>query len=318
MSTPLLLIHPGPVPVEALDRALASALATLPEPPAMRWWTGRETDAERAAVRYALVSRLPAAELARFPALALVGSLHAGVDHLLAGLPARVPLTRPVPAEDGDPLMNEYVLTQVLRHHRDLPAYAQAQREGRWLRLPLRPARQRRVGVLGLGAMGRAAADTLARAGFDVAGWTRRPRPESPWPVFHGETGLRALLERSEIVVNLLPLTPETRDLLDARRLAWMPRGASLINVGRGEHVVDADLLAALDAGQLGAATLDVFREEPLPPDNPLWRHPAITITPHACRRVDVAEVVAQFVDNLARLRAGQPLARVVDRAAGY
>jgi glyoxylate/hydroxypyruvate reductase A len=258
--------------------------------------------------------------LARLPALQLVGSLHNGVDHLLtdATFPVHVPLTRPVADAGGDPLMNEFILTQVLRHHRDMPAYAQAQQRQQWLRLELLPVAKRRVGFLGLGSMGLAAALYMQRVGFDVAGWARRPRAQSDVPVFHGDDGLAALLARSDILVNLLPLTPATENLLDAKRLAQLPRGAALVNVGRGQHVVDADLLAALDSGQLAAATLDVFRTEPLPPTDPLWRHPAVTVTPHASRRVPVDDVVAQFVDNIARLQQGLAPQHTVNRTAGY
>ncbi|MBN9409924.1 MAG: glyoxylate/hydroxypyruvate reductase A [Burkholderiales bacterium] len=318
----MLLLHPGPVPLPLLEAALRPRLAALPQPVALRVWDGAGDVPPDllAGARYALVSRIPAGVLARLSALQLVGSLHNGVDHLLGDVsfPPHVRLTRPVAEAGGDALMNEFILTQVLRHHRDMPAYASAQQRQQWLRLDLLPIARRRVGLLGLGSMGLAAALYLQRVGFDVAGWTRRPREDAGVPVFHGEDGLAALLARSDILVNLLPLTPATQDLLDARRLAQLPRGAALINVGRGQHVVDADLIAALDSGQLAAATLDVFRTEPLPPDDALWGHPAITITPHASRRVPVTDVVAQFTDNIARLQQGLPPQHTVDRDAGY
>jgi glyoxylate/hydroxypyruvate reductase A len=268
-------------------------------------------------IEYALVSRIPAGVLRQFARLRLVGSLHSGVDHLLDAVPAGIPITRPVPP-NGDVLMNEYVLAQVMALHRHLPAYAQAQRTARWHKLQALPASSRTVGILGYGAMAAPAAQLLRSVGFDVAAWARRSRPGAPVPVFHGEDGLAALLRRSQIVVNLLPLTPETTNLLDMRRFAWLPRGAGFINVGRGEHVVEADLLAALDSGQLAAAVLDVFRQEPLPEDSPLWHHPGVVVTPHACRQVDVDEVVAQFVEDMRRVRDGLPPLRAIDRTAGY
>lgn len=311
-----LLLHPGPVPLQPLKNALQSALGTQALSVELRVWPdiGDAQD-----IRWALVSRIPAGELARLPALQLMGSLHAGIDHLLtdAALPAQVPLTRPVPV-GGDTLMNEFILAQVLRHHRDMPAYAQAQQRQQWLRLDLMPVAERRVGFLGLGAMGLPAAQFLARVGFDVAGWVRSPRPPSGMPVFHGEGGLQKLLARSQILVNLLPLTKATDNIVNAKLLAALPRGAALINVGRGQHVVEADLLGALDSGQLAAATLDVFRTEPLPASDPLWHHPAITITPHTSRRVAVDEVVAQFVANMVRLAQGLKPLHTVDRSAGY
>jgi len=321
-SSSVLLLHPGPVPLPALEAALRPRLAALAQPVTMRVWDGTgEAPADTAGqIHYALVSRLAPGVLARWPALELVGSLHNGVDHLLAdaAFPTHVPLTRPVAGAGGDALMNEFILTQVLRHHRDMPAYAQAQQGQQWLRRDLLPIAERRVGFLGLGSMGLAAASYLHKAGFDVAGWTRRPRADGAVKAFHGDEGLAALLARSDILVNLLPLTPATENLLDARRLALLPPGAALINVGRGQHVVDADLIAALDSGHLAAATLDVFRTEPLPAGDPLWRHPAVTVTPHASRRVPIQEVVTQFVDNIARLQNGQAPQHTVDRDAGY
>lgn len=307
-----LLLYPGPVPVGALKHALQGVLPDI----SVRVWpdVGDVDD-----IRFALVSRIPNGALARLPQLALVGSLHAGVDGLLADptLPSTLPITRPMPA-DGDLLMSEFILAQVLRHHRDMPAYARAQREARWVKLPILPIAERTVGVLGMGAMGMPASALLSHVGFNVAGWARRPRPSSPWPLFHGEAGLSALLARSHILVNLLPLTPSTRDLVNADLLAQLQPGAAFINVGRGEHVVDADLIDALDSGRLSAASLDVFVEEPLPPESPLWRHPAITITPHAARQVDILSVVGQFASEVRRVQAGLPPVHAVDRESGY
>jgi glyoxylate/hydroxypyruvate reductase A len=307
-----LLLHPGPVPLASLRGALDSSLPGLP----VRLWP---EIGDPAGIRYALVSRVPQGALASLPGLRLAGSLHAGIDHLLrdSGLPRNVPLTRPVP-EGGDAAMSEYILAQVLSHHRNLPAYARAQREARWRRRPLVAAGQRTVSFLGLGAMASPAAELLRQVGFDVAAWVRRPREGAAIPVFHGPDGLRALAARSQILVNMLPLTDATENIVDASLLALLPPGAALVNVGRGEHVVDADLLAALDRGHLSAATLDVFRTEPLPPDSPFWRHPGISITPHACRQVDVAAVVAQFAEEIQRVERGEAPLRAVDRQAGY
>ncbi|WP_234195303.1 2-hydroxyacid dehydrogenase [Pseudacidovorax sp. NFM-22] len=308
-----LLLHAGPVPLPELRAAVQAHCGDeLP----VRIWPDVGDAAE---IEFALVSRIPHGALQGLPRLRLVGSLHAGVDHLLreGGIPAAVPLTRPVP-QAGDVLMNEYVLTQVLQLHRELPAYALDQREGRWRKRAPLPVRERRVGFLGFGAMAAPAARLLRQVGFDVAAWARRARAEDGIHVFEGAAGLQALLARSQILVNLLPLTPDTENLIDARLLAQLPRGASLLNVGRGEHVVDADLLAALDGGHLATAVLDVFRQEPLPPDSPFWQHPRVVVTPHACRRVDIDDVVAQFAQEVARVQAGLPPLRAVDRAAGY
>jgi glyoxylate/hydroxypyruvate reductase A len=265
------------------------------------------------------IGRFPSGELASFPNLKLIIALQAGVERLLAdpSLPADVPIVR---AGDpaGDPMMSETVLLHVLRHHRDLPALALAQARREWLDLPVLRPSERTVGVLGLGPIGLAAARMLADFGFKVAGWVRSPRALDGIEVFHGREGLPAFLARSEIVVNLLPLTAETTGILDRDAFAQMPKGASLINLGRGGHVVDADLIAALDADHLAAATLDVFHTEPLPPADPLWAHPKVTVTPHCARRMDARGIVPRICAAVRRLRNGEPHQQLVDRARGY
>jgi glyoxylate/hydroxypyruvate reductase A len=172
--------------------------------------------------------------------------------------------------------------------------------------------------VLGLGELGSACAAALAGLGFDVAGWSRRPKSLSGLATHAGDAGLDAVLARSEILVLLLPRTPGTEGILNARTLALLPRGAVVLNPGRGALVDDAALLAALDSGQVGHATLDTFRVEPLPVAHPFWTHPAVTVTPHiaaATRPASAARVVAA---NLSRALAGQPLLHLVDRTAGY
>src|SRR4029077_14478740 len=217
----------------------------------------------------ALVWKPPAGLLASLPNLKMIASLGAGVDHLLedATLPRHVPIVRLI-----DPYMteamSEYVLTQVLRLHRQDFAYRAQQRERVWRELPQLNASERRVGVLGLGELGSDAARKLAVLGFKVAGWSRRERRLPGLESFHGPEGLIALARRSEILVCLLPLTRETTGILDGRLFATMPRGAAIVNAARGAPLVDADLLAALESGQLSAAVLDVFVEEPLPTEH--------------------------------------------------
>jgi len=179
-------------------------------------------------------------------------------------------------------------------------------------------AQDRRVGFLGLGELGAAAARTLAGRNFAVAGWSRRPKGLAGIATFAGADGLRPFLARTDILVCLLPLTTETRGIVNADTLSALPRGATLINLARGGHVVDDDLLAALDNGQLGRAVLDVFNTEPLPSDHPYWTHPRVVITPHMAAETDPTTATTQVVENLRRLRAGEPLRNVVDRAAGY
>src|SRR5262249_7427254 len=179
-------------------------------------------------------------------------------------------------------------------------------------------ASQRSVGVLGLGVIGLSVAKTLAAHGFKVAGWVRTPKPVNGIEVFAGREQWPAFLGRSEIVVNLLPLTGETRGILNADAVAHLPKGASMINLGRGAHVVEADLMAALDRDHLAGATLDVFPVEPLPKESPLWHHPKITITPHAARRIDAADLVPRVCDSIRALHAGRPLENLIDRRRGY
>jgi glyoxylate/hydroxypyruvate reductase A len=269
-------------------------------------------------IEVAALTALPPGRLKAFPNLRLIVTLLAGAEALLRDpeLPD-VPIVR-AGNPDGDAMMNEAALLHVLRHHRNLPAYLLAQQRCEWISLPRLRAQERKVGVMGLGAIGLAAARTLARHGFQVAGWVRSPRAADGIGIFHGREQLPAFLARSEIVVNFLPLTEETIGILDAGAFAQMPKGAALVNLGRGAHVVEADLLAALDADHLAGATLDVFPVEPLPAASPLWRHPKITIIPHASRRIEPGDLVPRVCDAVRRLQAGAPPQHLVDRRRGY
>ncbi|HKF73627.1 MAG TPA: glyoxylate/hydroxypyruvate reductase A [Stellaceae bacterium] len=267
----------------------------------------------------ALVWRPQPGLLASLPNLKLIVSLGAGVDHLLADAttPPHVPIARLV-----DPYMteamSEYVLTQVLRLHRQDFAYRAQQGERVWRELLQPNAFERRVGVLGLGELGSDAARKLAVLGFKVAGWSRRERRLPGIESFHGSHGLMALARRSDILVCLLPLTRETASILDARLFAAMPKGSAIINAARGQHLVEADLLAALESGQLSAAVLDVFEQEPLPREHPFWRHQKVIVTPHAAAATHAPTAAAGVAENLRRLRAGRPLINLVDPASGY
>jgi glyoxylate/hydroxypyruvate reductase A len=218
----------------------------------------------------------------------------------------------------GDAMMNETVLLHVLRHHRYMPAYLQAQARCEWIKLPLLRASERKIGVMGLGTIGLAAAKALAGLGFQVAGWVRQPRPSDEIEVFSGRDQFNEFLVRSEILVNLLPLTAETRGIICADMLRRLPAGAAVINLGRGDHVVEADLIAALDSGHLAAATLDVFPVEPLPSDSPLWRHPNVTVMPHVSRRLVPEDMVRRICDSIRKIRAGIPLTQLIDPNRGY
>jgi glyoxylate/hydroxypyruvate reductase len=282
----------------------------------LRFWPEIGNPAE---IEFAAISRLPENALRALPNLKLIVSLFAGQDMLLTDktLPANVPIVRAAnPA--GDQMMTETVLLHVLRHHRQLPELLLAQQKGEWASPKRLRTRERKVGVMGLGPIGIAAARALRDLGFQTAAWVRRPRTVEGIEVFHGNEQLAAFLSRSEIVVNLLPLTPETEDILSAKTFAQMPKGASVINLGRGQHIVDDDLIAALDSGQLVAATLDVFRQEPLPKEHPFWRHPRITVIPHASRGQFPGEITPLICAHLRRFQRGEPLTDRVDIAAGY
>ena len=272
-----------------------------------------------AEIDYALVWRPEPGFLASLPNLKLILSLGAGVDHLLGDplLPRHLPIVRLVDPHMTD-AMSEYVVLQVLRlHRRDLDYRAQ-QEAGIWRELDQQNAGERRVGILGLGELGQDAARKLRVLGFDVAGWSRSDKTVAGISSYGGPAGLSSLLARSEILVCLLPLTTETEGILSASTLALLPKGAALVNAARGAHLVEEDLLAALASGQISAAVLDVFREEPLPAGHPFWRHPRIVITPHVAAFTNSPTAAPIILDNIRRFEEGRPLANRVDPARGY
>ncbi|MBU0583491.1 MAG: glyoxylate/hydroxypyruvate reductase A [Alphaproteobacteria bacterium] len=271
------------------------------------------------AVEYAVVWAPPRGGIARFPNLKAVVSVGAGVDHVLRdpNLPKHLPILRTT-GPDMVQRLREYVALHVLAHHRELATTDASQARGEWRQIVTPVAGRRRVGVMGLGNIARACARTLVDLGFDTAGWSRSGRQVDGVTVFAGADGLPAFLAQTEILVCLLPLTPETRDILDSRLFAQLPKGARLINAGRGGHLVEDDLLAALDSGRLGGATLDVFRTEPLPADHPFWGHPRIRITPHIASMIDAetgASVIAENIRCFERTGASDAVA---DPKRGY
>lgn len=243
-------------------------------------------------------------------------SLWAGVESIVGNQTLTMPLTRMVDfgLTQG---MVEWVTGQVLRHHLDID-FALRHQDGKWTRHVPPLARDRRVTVLGLGALGQACAKALAGLNFPVTGWSRSAKAIDGLSCVSGDEGLRHALERADILLLLLPLTSATENLIDAERLSWMPEGSYIINPGRGALIDDDALLAALNSGQIAHATLDVFRVEPLPKDHGFWSHPQVTVTPHiaADTRVETAsEVIAE---NIRRDLDQQPLLHLVDRSAGY
>jgi phosphoglycerate dehydrogenase-like enzyme len=264
------------------------------------------TDRDLADVDVVLGWQMPNGLPSRLPRLRWVCSVAAGVDKLLApDLAADVRISRIVDREQAAG-MAQFVVAMALRYARDLERYDRQQRERAWLRQPT-PMARHRVGVLGTGATGSEIAAWLERCGLVVRGWNRRS----------GE-GLHALLAQSEIAVCALPLTAATAGILDAAAFAAMPRGGYLVNVARGAHVVEADLIEAVRCGHLSGAALDVQRREPLPADDPLWTVPGITITPHIAAQPSTATIAEQFVASAEALARGEPLANEVDRSRGY
>ena len=253
-----------------------------------------------------------------FPNLKAMFSRSAGVEEFIDH-PKRpkVPMTKVEPP-GGDPMMTEYTVMHVLRLHRDMPGYQRAQANREWMRKPIVRPEERRVGFLGYGLMAKAPALVLKSLGFPVSAWVRAPKPGAEVPIFHGQGQLEPFLRQTDIAVCLLPLTPETEGIFCARNFAMMPRGAMVVNIGRGRHVVNDDLIAALDSGQLSYAALDALWPEPLPKESPLWAHPKVTIMPHVARRPTVGQLVTEIAKNLASLKAGAGLLQEINMKTGY
>lgn len=255
-------------------------------------------------------------DFAPFTRAKAVLSLWAGVERIVGNPTLTQPLCRMV-----DPALTEgmveWVVGHVLRHHLGMDRHIV--NPGRvWDNTCPPLARERPVAMLGMGALGTAAAQALARLNFPVTGWSRTPKDVPGVACLSGEDGLEAALSRAQIVVTLLPKTAETENILDARRLALLPKGAVVLNPGRGALIDDAALLAALDSGHIAHATLDVFRTEPLPRDHPFWGHPRVTVTPHIAADTRAPSASRVVAENIRRGEAGEPFLNLVDRRRGY
>jgi glyoxylate/hydroxypyruvate reductase A len=291
----------------------------LPQADLREWQPGDTAPAD-----FAVVWRPPREMLAGRADLRAVFNLGAGVDAILAlereqpgTLPPNAPLIR---LEDTGmaPQMAEYVTHGVLRYLRRFDEYEALQRERRWQVLDPHPRDTFTVGVLGLGVLGAHVAQTVARFGMPVRGYSRSAKQVEGITTFAGEARFDAFLDGVKVLVNLLPHTPDTANVLNARTFSKLARGAYLINVARGAHLVEADLLDALASGQLAAATLDVFQQEPLPPDHPFWQEPRITVTPHMSALTLREESVAQIAQKMLALERGEAVGGVVNIERGY
>jgi glyoxylate/hydroxypyruvate reductase A len=270
-------------------------------------------------IGYAVVWRPPHGALQAFPNLSCVFALGAGVDAITSdpGYPRTVPLSRMV-----DPTltqaMTEYVVLHVLYNHRRQRDFEALQRLRKWRLLAARRAEEVQVGIMGLGVLGQDALRALKPLGYRLAGWSASPKAIGGVATFHGPEGLTPFLQHTDILVCLLPLTPQTAGILNRETLGRLPRSAFLINAARGGHMNAEDVLALLDEGHLGGATLDVFPEEPLPESSPFWTHPRVTVTPHAAASTDPRAIAKHIVDTIHGMERGEKPGNLVDLARGY
>lgn len=307
-----ILVLSNPLPSAPFADALRRAAPHTPV------WTEADTPPPEA-VEAILAWRMKDGVLPRYPALRVLCSTGAGADKLLAvgDLPPELPVTRVVDPMQGQQ-MAQYAVLCALAHTRDLALYADQQSSARWTRHRVRDASQCRVGLLGLGAVGQAIARAFIALGYPVSGWSRRPRELPGITCHHGPASLAPFLASTDLLVCALPLTPETTGLLNRGTLSLLPPGAYLINIGRGEQLVEADLHELLDAGYLAGAALDVFEREPPPPDHWVWSHPKVRATPHIAAQASYDTVAEQLLEALRSARAGERPRLAVDRQAGY
>ena len=270
-------------------------------------------------IDYAVVWKPEPGWLRTFENLKCIVSIGAGIDHVLCDpeLPVHLPIIRTT-SPDLTVRMREYVTLHVLRLHRRLPEIVAAQSAREWRQIIEPPAHERRVGIMGLGNLGADCAVTLAAIGFDVAGWARSEKTIDQVACFAGEATRNAFLARSDILVCMLPLTPETEGILNADLFDRLPDGAAVINVARGQHLVNEDLLAALDRGKVRGATLDVFHVEPLPIDHAFWNHPNVLVTPHIASLIDPIAGGERIAENIKKFDAGELIADLVPQGRGY
>jgi glyoxylate/hydroxypyruvate reductase A len=297
------------------DPWVADFAAVLPEAELVVW----QEDAPIAPCDYAVLWSPPAAlvpELAHVKAIFLTGAGVDGIMKYAQALPP-VPIIRLGDAGMGVQ-MAEYVAHAVLRYFRRLDDYERQARRGIWAQLPQHQKQDFSVGVMGMGVLGSRVLDALKGFGFPLRGWSRSARQVDGVDCFAGADGLAPFLAGTRVLVCMLPLTPDTANLLDRARLSLLPQGAYLINVARGAHVAEPDLLTLIRSGHIAGATLDVFRNEPLPAPHPFWDEPRITITPHISALTLRRESIVQICDKIGALRRGEPVADVVDRNRGY
>ena len=276
-------------------------------------------DLNREQVDFALVWKHPHGVFEDYPNVKVIASMGAGVDHILQDpdLPQSVTLTRLIDEELTRDLA-EFVRALVMNHLRKLSVYKYQEGTNVWQQHPYRNINEVNIGIMGLGVLGNHVAVQLRDLGFNLYGWSQSLKNIDGVRTYAGSSGLADFLAQSNILVCLLPLTDQTKDILNQQTFEQLPEKAFVINVARGEHLVDDDLIAMIDNGHLSGASLDVFRKEPLPADHPFWSHPKINITPHVASITNPVSAVKQILENYHRLQNGQPLVNVIDRARGY
>ncbi len=307
----ILIVSPG----RQLDRWKKALVETDPSVPVLLPEEVKNPDD----IVFALAWNQPPGLFKHYPRLKAISSFGAGVDHLMSDphIPKEVMLTRII-----DPLLSadmaEFALAVIMKHLRGFTRYSRYQRESRWKKHGYLRMKDVQVGVMGTGVIGQYVASFLHQAGLTVCGWSRTKDPKPPFEMFSGKDGLGSFLAASDILICLLPLTEATRGIINMELISQLPHGAFLINLGRGAHVVDHDLIGALNHGRLAGAHLDVFDPEPLPEDHPFWRQEGIDITPHVASLTDPLSVAPQVMDNYHRLCSGKPLKNTVSRKQGY
>ena len=274
---------------------------------------------DKEAIEYALVWNHPPGVFKQFPNIKVIASMGAGVDHILRDpeLPENAKITRVVDEQLTED-MADFVLTLVLNHLRNINLHQENEQNREWKPEPYQRITDVKVGILGIGELGSIAGKKLSHNGFNVIGWARSKKELESIKVYAGQEELDDFLAESDVLICLLPLTPETENILNQELFEKLPKNAYLINVARGKHLVEEDLIIAIDKGQLSGAALDVFREEPLPAEHLFWAHPKIHLTPHVASVTNPSSVVFQVLENYQRMRNGEGLKNVVSKEKGY
>lgn len=307
----LLIVTSGKTPNEWIE-------ALKEEDPELPIFNYNE-DHDREKIDFALTWNHPRGVFKNYPNLKVIASMGAGVDHILSdpGLPKNVKVTRVVDKMLTEDL-SDFVLSQVMNHIRGLHYYTKTQKEKNWDRFQYKRPQDTKVGIMGLGVLGNAVADKLYKNNFRINGWSKTEKNCPNVSCYHGRDQLEEFLENSEMLICLLPLTEDTENILNADLFDMLPEGAYVINVARGAHLVEHDLLEMIDNGHLSGASLDVFREEPLPDEHPFWEHDKINITPHIASLTNPESVAPQIVENYKRMKKAKPLENEVKMEHGY